>query len=64
MAKHKSLDDVLSEVDKWSAEMVREIEGMSSGELRKHFKTAEARLAKASGIKLRLPKVRKKPAKA
>jgi hypothetical protein len=63
MSKEKTLDEALDEMDKWSDAMVRDIGGLSPAEFRKYFREAQSRLEEATGVKLNLPKARRKPAK-
>jgi hypothetical protein len=55
MAEERSLDEALDEIDKWSDQVVREIESLTPGQIVEYFKQAQSRLERRTGKPLDLP---------
>jgi hypothetical protein len=58
----RTLDEALDEIDRWSDQMVRELEGLSPDQKSEYFQRAKAELEQKSGRPLNLP-LRQAPAK-
>ncbi len=51
----RSLDEALDEIDRWSEQMVRELEGLSPAQRSEYFKRAKAEFEEKLGRPLNLP---------
>ncbi len=58
----RSLDEALDEIDRWSEQMVRELEGLTLDQRLEYFKRAKAAFEEKLGRPLDLP-IRRAPAK-
>jgi hypothetical protein len=58
----RNLDEALDEIDRWSEQMVRELEALSPDQRSEYFKRARAELEQKLGRPFDLP-IRQAPAK-
>jgi hypothetical protein len=58
--EERSLDEALDEIDRWSEQMVAELEGLSADQVREYFERAQVELEREIGKPLNLP-VRRAP---
>jgi hypothetical protein len=55
MTDEKTLDEALEEIDRWSEQMLKDIQALAPEQLVEYFKKAESRLEQQTGRRLDLP---------
>jgi hypothetical protein len=51
----RTLDEALDEIDRWSEQLVREMEGLSPDQVSEYFKRAKAEFEQRLGRPLNMP---------